>query len=641
MPKPVKTNHRYISGLDGLRAISVIAVILYHLHVSGIVGGYLGVTIFFVLSGYLITDLLLNEYEKYGKIDLKSFWIRRFRRLIPALFIMLILIGFWITLFQRSFLVGLRSEILAAAFYISNWFYVVQEHSYFTKFSPPSPLQHMWSLAVEEQFYIIWPLILIVSLSFIRKKEKFALWIIGGAIISAIMMAIMYTPGEDPSRVYYGTDTRAFSLLIGAALAFVWPSGKLKEKVTDEAKKLLNWAGTGSFLILLLMFIFMHEEGPFLYYGGMLFASIVTAILIATIVHPASQVGDILSFKPLLWVGVRSYGIYIWHFPLVVLMDAGVDGVDVPLWRTLFIIGLTLLLAELSWRFVEDPVRKGEWKIWLHKFQTHEWSWNWKEWALPYRIGSAFVGCIIIVFAMGMVFTPAQKQTNSEALEQHLKDEQKKLSEEKDIKEKTLPSSTALDKEKVTKNVETAHEKKSIATAVAAKKETTGKDIKAMTVSPSISVTAIGDSVMLSAASSLKKQIPQIVVDAKVGRQVYETVKVVNNLKRKGKLGKVVLLGLGSNGDFSKTQLEDLLKEIGNDRHIYLVNTRVPRNWQNSVNRKINRAVKSHKNVKLIDWYSMTNRQYDLFYDDQIHPNQKGAKYYTALISNKIATGER
>ena len=154
MPKPVKKNHRYISGLDGLRAISVIAVILYHLHVSGIVGGYLGVTIFFVLSGYLITNLLVNEYEKYGTIDLKNFWIRRFRRLIPALFIMLILVGFWITLFQRSFLIGLRSEILAAIFYVSNWFYIVQDHSYFTKFSPASPLQHMWSLAVEEQFIL-------------------------------------------------------------------------------------------------------------------------------------------------------------------------------------------------------------------------------------------------------------------------------------------------------------------------------------------------------------------------------------------------------------------------------------------------------------------------------------------------------
>ncbi|WP_102693785.1 acyltransferase family protein [Rummeliibacillus pycnus] len=637
MPEPVRKNHRYISGLDGLRAISVIAVILYHLHVSGIVGGYLGVTIFFVLSGYLITDLLVNEWEQYGTINLKNFWIRRFRRLIPALIIMLILVGFWITLFQRSFLAGLRSEVLAAVFYMSNWFYVVQDHSYFTKFSPPSPLQHMWSLAVEEQFYIIWPLVIIIALSFVRYKEKLALGTLGVALISAIVMAIMFTPDQDPSRVYYGTDTRAFSLLIGATLAFLWPSRKLKTNVTDGAKKLLDGAGLISFLLLLLMFLFMHEEGPFLYYGGMFFASIVTAVLIATIVHPASRVGNVLSFKPLIWVGVRSYGIYIWHFPLVVLMGAGIEGVGVPFWKSFLIITLTLLLAELSWRFVEDPVRKGEWKIWIHKFQTHEWSLNWKEWTLPYRIGSAFVGCIIIVFVMGMIFTPAQKQTNSEALEQHLKEEQKELERAKT--EKHHNNEKAITQNNVTKEKTEVKQKSSV--EVEAKQETNRKKIVAMDIPSSISVTAIGDSVMLSAASALKKQIPQIIVDAKVGRQAYEAIEVVNSLKQEGKLGKVVVLGLGSNGDFSEAQLNDLLQAIGDNRHIYLVNTRVPRNWQDNVNRKIRQAVKRHQNTKLIDWYSVTEGQYDLFYDDHIHPNQEGGVYYTALISSEIAKGEK
>lgn len=634
MPEPVRKNHRYISGLDGLRAISVIAVILYHLQVKGIVGGYLGVTIFFVLSGYLITDLLVNEWEKYGTIDLKSFWIRRFRRLIPALFIMLILIGFWITLFQRSFLVGLRSEILAATFYVSNWFYVVQDHSYFTKFSPPSPLQHMWSLAVEEQFYIIWPLVIIISLQFVRQKEKLAIGIMGAALVSAVAMAIMFTPGEDPSRVYYGTDTRAFSLLIGASLAFVWPSRKLKTNITYEAKKILDGVGAISFILLLLMFMFMHEEGPFLYYGGMFFASIVTAILIATIVHPASIMGKILSFKPLLWVGVRSYGIYIWHFPLVVLMGARISGAQVPMWKTSLIIVLTFLLAELSWRYVEDPIRKGEWKIWFHKFQAHEWSWNWKEWTIPYRIGTALVGSIIIVFVVGMVFTPAPKQTNSEELAQHLKEEEKKLEVAK------TSTTHHLGKEVSTKEKVEQYQKVNVE-AKENNDKSTSKKIVAMQVPLSISVTAIGDSVMLSAATALKKQIPQIYVDAKVGRQVYEATDIVNSLKKEGKLGKVVVLGLGSNGDFSETQLNDLLKAIGNNRHIYFVNTRVPRNWQDSVNQKIRNAVASHKNIKLIDWYNETAGKYDIFYDDQIHPNQVGGKYYTALISSSIAKGEK
>lgn len=195
MPKPMKDNRRYISGLDGLRALSVLAVVLYHLHFKSVDGGYLGVAIFFVLSGYLITDLLVNEWDKTGRIDLKGFWIRRFRRLIPALFIMLILVGTWITLFQRTFLVGLRSEIVAAALYVSNWFYIAQDHSYFTSFAPPSPLQHMWSLAVEEQFYILWPIIMMIGLKFVKNRGTLAIGIFLGALVSAILMFVMYEPG--------------------------------------------------------------------------------------------------------------------------------------------------------------------------------------------------------------------------------------------------------------------------------------------------------------------------------------------------------------------------------------------------------------------------------------------------------------
>ena len=655
MPKPIQKNHRYIGGLDGLRAIAVLSVILYHLHVGGIAGGYLGVTIFFVLSGYLITDLLINEWNTTGRIDFKKFFIRRFRRLIPALFAMLLLVGFWITLFQRSFLIGLREEILSAVFYVSNWFYVAQHHSYFTKFAPPSPLQHMWSLAVEEQFYIIWPLVMLVVLRFVKMSGKVAIGICSLAFISAIAMFWMYTPGEDPSRVYYGTDTRAFSLLIGAALAFVWPSRKLKANITDEAKKLLNGAGIISALVLLLMIIFMHEEGPFLYEGGMLLASLATAVLIAVIVHPASSMGEILSFRPLLWVGVRSYGIYIWHFPFIVLMGAGLEGVPIPFWKTLIIVLMTVLFAELSWRFVEDPIRKGEWKVWVSKFKTHEWSWKWKDWTLPYRIGSAMLGCIVIIFMMGMISTPTDTQASSRALEQHLLNEEKKLENSSATtvpkKEKQDPAKKEVTSQKENSKDNSTREEAKLAqkekeAQLAKKKEQAQKKanekkkkkkIVPGTVPSSLSVTAIGDSVMLSAASALKAQIPQIVVDAKVGRQMYDTYDVVTSLKSQGKLGKVVVVGLGSNGDFSGPQLEELLNTIGKSRHIYLINTRVTRNWQDNVNRKLNEAIKKRNNVRLINWYEATEDEEQLFYNDHIHPNAEGAKYYTALISSEIA----
>ena len=335
-------------------------------------------------------------------------------------------------------------------------------------------------------------------------------------------------------------------------------------------------------------------------------------------------------------------------FSICRIDGSGNRGVEVPLWKIVIIIVLTLLFAELSWRFIEVPVRQGQWKIWFYKFKTHEWSWNWKEWALPYRIGSSLVGCIIIIFVMGMIIPPPQSETGSEALEQHLKDEQKKLNEAKtatphnEEKKITASSNKVENESSNTKDhANTTSDKEKKVAAEAAQLKTKRINIKPMTVPTSISVTAIGDSVMLSAATALKKQIPQIIVDAKVGRQVYETSTIVEKLKSEGKLGKVVVLGLGSNGDFSQTQLKELLKKIGNDHHIYLVNTRVPRNWQENVNRKIKNAVKQHPNVKLIDWYAVTEGQYDLFYDDHIHPNQAGGAYYTALISSKIAQGEK
>ncbi|MGE7624361.1 acyltransferase family protein [Viridibacillus sp. NPDC096237] len=635
MPKPVKDNRRYISGLDGLRALSVLAVILYHLHFKSVEGGYLGVTIFFVLSGYLITDLLVSEWDKTGRIDLKGFWIRRFRRLIPALFIMLILVGTWITLFQEELLVGLRSEIVAAAIYFSNWFYIAQDHSYFTSFAPPSPLQHMWSLAVEEQFYIVWPIIIMVGLKLVKNRGTLALGIFVAALVSAILMFVMYEPGVDPSRVYYGTDTRAFSVLIGAALAFVWPSRKLAKNVTKDAEKFLNIIGSISFALLVLMMMTMDETGSFLYMGGMLFASVVTAILIAVIVHPASYIGNLFSFKPLIWIGARSYGIYIWHFPIVVLMGAGVGNEAIGFTKLLIIIVLTLLFAGLSWRYVEDPIRRGQWRVWLNKFQSKEWSWSWNQWDLPYRIGSAIAGCVIIIFIMGMIFTP-DKQSASQQLEDHLIAEQKKLEK---VQQEQNREAEKANEEKMIEEEEQREEAKAKAEAAKEHVEALEKEKakKAQEIPNEVTVSAIGDSVMLSAATELQKKIPQIVIDAQIGRQVYDASKVVTNLKGRGKLGQVVVIGLGSNGDFSTTQLDTLLKAIGKDRTIYLMNTRLPRDWQDGVNKKLSKAAEKNSNVTLVDWYSETNNDKDIFYPDKIHPNEKGGEFYATLVREAIA----
>lgn len=640
MPQPIKKSHRYISGLDGLRAISVLAVILYHLHVPWIDGGYLGVTIFFVLSGYLITDLLINEYQKSGTIDFKSFWIRRFRRLLPALFTMLILVTVWITLFQRDYLSGLRGEIGAAFFYISNWYYVWQEHSYFTKFAPPSPLQHMWSLAVEEQFYIVWPIIMLIALKFTKSKGKLAFFVMLLSVISAEFMAFLFTPDQDPSRVYYGTDTRAFSLLIGAALAIVWPSRKLTPNVTDELKKVLNITGVVAFVCMVLFIVFMKEDGTFLYYGGMYLASAVVAVLIAVIVHPASFVGRLLSAKPLLWVGVRSYGIYIWHFPILVLLGLGVDTGTMNLWKVSFALALTLALSAISWTFIEDPIRRGEWKMWIKKLHPKHWSFDIRTWSTKSRIINLIVLLITITFIIGLCIEPSPKASGDKALEMHLQQEQKNIQQQKKMtkEEKAAAEEKAKKKaeqeEKAAAKKRSEQEKKEIA-AFNKKVESSSKIVS------DLNVLGIGDSVMLSAATNLKANIPNVKVDAEVGRQVKDAIEVLQKMKDKGTLPKTILLGLGSNGTFTKAQFEEIHSILGDERDIYVLNVRVPRSWQTSVNETLDHASKQYRNVTLIDWYNESQKRTNIFYDDQIHPNVEGGKYFAGLITIAVANGQK
>lgn len=638
MPRMNKGKRRYISGLDGLRGISVLAVILYHLHIEGIDGGFLGVTVFFVLSGYLITDLLINEYDRNGKIDLKTFWIKRFRRLLPALIAMLIVIGTWITLFQRSFLIGLREEILAATFYISNWYYVFQDHSYFTKFDPPSPLQHMWSLAVEEQFYIVWPLLMLIALKFIHSKGKLAILILLLSFVSAEAMAIMFKPDLDPSRIYFGTDTRAFSILLGAALAVVWPSAKLSSNVTPELKRTLNIAGVVSLIALILMMMFIQEDGSFLYYGGMYLASAVTAVLIAVIVHPASSIGRLFSFKPLLWIGVRSYGIYIWHFPIIVLLGIAVKTETISGTKIALALVLTLVFSYLSWRFIEDPIRKGEWRNWIAAIKNKTWSWKWKEQSFGGRIASISVSCIMIIFLTGMIFQPKPEAADSANLEKHLQQEHEKITKEQTAEQKKKAEQKALEKAREEKIAADKAAKEAAADRESQRIAKFNKDVAdAKVLMASKKVTAIGDSVMLSASSPLTEFLPQISIHAEVGMQVETAIEELRKLEAKKKINDIVLIDLGSNGMFKEKQWEEIYSILGSKRQIYVMTIRVPRSWQDSVNQTVSAAASKHSNVHEIDWYNVTSGKPELFYEDKIHPNIEGGKYFASLVAIEMA----
>ncbi len=362
MPRPIQANQRYVAGLDGIRAIAVVAVIAFHTNFPGATGGMLGVGVFFTLSGYLITDLLLNHWRRRGDLGLGTFWLRRARRLLPALFLMLAVVSICVAVFDASQLSGTRRQVIAAIGYFNNWSTIAQHGSYFARFAAPLPLDHLWSLAIEEQFYLVWPWLLLAGIKFVRGRRRLALLTLLGALASAIAMGVLYHPGYDPTRVYEGTDTRAFGLLIGAALAMVLPlNGRRGEgarrSVPADVRKVLDGVGVTGFVCVLVLVFATNSFSSFLYPYGFLLLSIATVAMILPALEPTSRFGAALSWGPLRWVGVRSYGIYLWQWPIIAL--ASPNRTTFSFFGALLEVGATVLAASLSWKYVEQPIRHG------------------------------------------------------------------------------------------------------------------------------------------------------------------------------------------------------------------------------------------------------------------------------------------
>jgi peptidoglycan/LPS O-acetylase OafA/YrhL len=374
MPEPSRKRQRYLPGLDGLRALAVLAVIAYHLQLGWAPGGMLGVAVFFTLSGYLITDLLLQRWAGTGSLKLAEFWRHRARRLLPALFLMLAVVTVWVSLLNPPQLAALRDAEAAAAGYVSNWWLIAQHSSYFARFGPPTPLGHLWSLAVEEQFYLIWPWLLWLGLkSPVGRRSP---WLLTTATLalagaSAAAMALMYHPGYDPTRVYDGTDTRAFGVLIGAALAFVWPTSRQRGDIGTTGRRVLDGAGLAGLAVIAFLIWRMDEYSDLLYPGGMVLVSLATAAVICAAASPASRIGPLLGWQPLRWLGVRSYGIYLWHYPIIVLTTPA-NGQE-SLARGAAQVAASIAVAALSWRFVEDPIRHGALGRWRAQLTTSGW----------------------------------------------------------------------------------------------------------------------------------------------------------------------------------------------------------------------------------------------------------------------------
>jgi peptidoglycan/LPS O-acetylase OafA/YrhL len=365
MPEPVQRGQRYMPGLDGLRAIAVSGVILYHLGFGWAKGGLLGVGVFFTLSGYLITDILLAQVDR-GGIKLGSFWLARARRLLPALFLMLTVTMAWVTVIGPHQPSEFRAAALTAAAYVNNWWLIFHHVSYFARFEAPSPLNHLWSLSIEEQFYIVWPFLMIAGTKLVPEvksttgvRPRLALVALAMALASTILMAVLYRPSLDPSRVYYGTDTRAMELLFGAALAMIWPSRRLRRRITPQARSIIDAAGGIGLLVILLMYWRTGEFSPFLYRGGFVLLSVATVLAVAAMAHPASRLGPLVGNRPMRWIGERSYGIYLWHFPVIVLTSHRGVANGQSLLEDALQVAAILGIAELSWRYVENPIRHG------------------------------------------------------------------------------------------------------------------------------------------------------------------------------------------------------------------------------------------------------------------------------------------
>ncbi len=585
MPRPVEGTSPYLPGLDGIRAIAVLSVIVFHLNFGWASGGLLGVQVFFVLSGYLITDLLVAEYRRRRGIALAQFWIRRARRLLPALFVVLFVTVGWATLFDRSQLGALRSDLPSGIFYFSNWWFIFHHISYFAKFGPPSPLGHLWSLSIEEQFYLIWPLLVLAAMKYLHNRRIMIMLTLAVAAASAIEMGILFVPDGDPTRVYDGTDTRVFALLIGAALAMALPRSQAFTPVTVNARRLLDAVGGISLLGIFLMFWLTSQYDSFLYEGGMVLLALLTALLIAVTIHPDSHLSMILGWEPLRWVGERSYGIYLWHYPVIVLTTP--LNATASLMRASLQIAATLVLAALSWRFIEQPVRHGALGRQWQKVRTRQWTWPHLRpvgWVV-----AAAVSFNAILCAVGLV---------------------------------GLVSASAADPaSQVTSIVPHVHRVVS--------SSTTTTDVPPP---PGQGVTAIGDSIMVDAAPYLQTALPGIAIDAQVGQQLTQVQAAVTQLKSEGAVGNRLIIELGTNGPFSAAQLTALLDSLGPAQRVVLVNTHVPRPWQQQVNDTIASVAQTYPHAVLVDWAmdSANNPQY--FYPDGVHLDPAGAKYYASLL---------
>ena len=608
---------RYITGLDGIRAIAVIMVLAYHLKLALFKSGFLGVTVFFVLSGYLITGILISEVEEEGTIDLKNFWLRRIRRLVPAVMSMAVVIIFVSTVVNRVIFTKGCKDFLASVLGFNNWWQIFNKVSYFEAAGVPSPFTHCWSLAIETQFYLIYPLILLGIYKLAKSRGEgrakrgllFAGVTLLLALISVILMIVLFDPQQDASRVYYGTDTRAFSLLFGALLAILWDYRMVPRRLSASVNMVL---GSVSFAVLLVMTIAINGSSNFWYRGGQFFGTILTVLMVYAVSGRKTWLSRFLSNPVLKWIGDRSYSIYLWHYPIILLISKGIKA---SWWITLIEIVLSVVLAELSYRFIETPIRHGIIGEYLNILRSRPKSRQEKKRQVQVarRSLKVMAGTFVLTVSLilCMVFVPKKNALDTLQKREAKAEETGKMTEEQLAKQ----------------NAKGSESDDTICTA----------DLTDDEILEGLNLLLIGDSIEVDVTDDFYEIFPNSVSDTKIGRITSLGKQVLDSyIDEKKWEGEGVIFASLSNSPING-ELEDIREKIGKDMPLFLTTVRIPHDtFEEESNSKIKKFVEENNHTYLIDWYAASEGHDEYFDADDTHLLPAGAKAYAKCIKEAV-----
>ena len=602
---------KYLPSIDSLRALAVLAVIIYHVDVNYLPGGFLGVDLFFVLSGYLISSLIIKEYRKTGSLNLYNFYIRRARRLLPAVYFMITVGLVVMVLFNEVLLRKSHLDAIFGYIYSSNWWYIFHKLDYFDSFGAQSPFKHLWSLAIEEQFYMIFPLLFLLvnrkkkSKDGTYKLNKNFLYVVLGLILVSLIAHILLFDINNISRIYFGTDTRAFSLLVGVVGAILYPMERLHAKVTPQQNMIYSVVSLVSIATLITVMIYTSEYNTLLYRGGFLLVAILGLIVIISSGKQHTLMSRLLSFKPVVFIGKISYSLYLWHFPVLVLTTP-VSEIGNP--NIIFVILrviLTFILATASYVFVETPIRKLGFKNYINIiFKKLK-----KRPRKSRKVYAGVVGLVSILFLMG-IFGKSVPFISTAFVKEMEANKETQFVNNGNNKDNNQEKSSDSNKDN--------------------KDNKDNKEDKKYS-----SVLVMGDSLTVDIGEKFQELYPGAVIDGKIGRQLYVAVEEAKSYSKYNNENSAVIFQLGTNGPFTESQIEELVKEF-DKADIYFVNIKVPRAWEKTVNTALKEIQEKHSNVKLIDWYSVANSTKDLFEPDRVHLNQAGIAEMVTLIEKNL-----